>query len=198
MAQKARPKRRTLTHAERDSLRFAAETYYTLSPGDISLSAMCRVPQFENISPETMQRWAHDGGWLARRQQNQDSLRDMLRYRLAHSLVEDRVRHMEAQQWICDEGLSLLENDRLQPKGGWEGVAGAVVGTMRNMEQMRKDVVEELTSGLSAPNADASLGHVDDDISPEEARAAARALVEVRQRSLRALPAAGDVAQQAR
>lgn len=184
-------KARSATASEQDiePLRFAAEMYYTLTPGEVSLDAMASVSQFAHLGIKKLQQWADKDSWVARRAQHQDRMRSLLHRRLAQSLVDDRVKQMEDQQWICDEGMSMLENEMLQPKLGWEGMAGTVVATMRNMEQMRKDVITELSGGdAGSQEQQGTMSSFDESITQEEAAAAARALVEVRQKALRQMP----------
>lgn len=186
MPRAAKPKRRPLSAQERGSLRFAAETYYTFTSGDVSIAALSRMEEFAGVGEQTLQRWAKDGQWLLRRQQHQDHLRLLLRRRLSQSLIEDRVQQMEDQQRICDQGMGMMDDETLQPKGGWESVAGTVVSTMRNMEQMRQGLIAELSGG-QAPEAPMGGVGMSEPLDIDEARAAARALVETRQRKLRAM-----------
>jgi hypothetical protein len=179
------------TDAERDALRFAAETFYVLNPNEVSASSMCQMEQFSTVPVSTMVRWCDQGSWPVKRQDHLDTLRGMLRDRMAQRMVHSRIEQLDAMQDMWDQGIHMLADERLVPKLGWEGVAQTVLRIGHSINETRAQTAMDLL-GEQKP-ADATSQQVPHDMMPEleqdEAMAAARAIVEVRQRKLRALPA---------
>jgi hypothetical protein len=186
-AQKARSARRpTLSAGEKDLLRYAAETAYVLTPGEMTVAELCQQAPFNGVTRAAVQKWADEGNWVARRQEHLSDLRDRINVRIGQTLIEDRVQQIADQQRICDQGLDMLEDDALQPKS-FEGVAQMVVGTFRSMDQTRQSLAADIQSGLGRASVTPPT-EFREPIEASEAHAAARALVRARQQRLRNQP----------
>jgi hypothetical protein len=172
------PKHKKKGPAEMQALRHAAGLYYTLQPGAVSLEAMRLEPHFRDIPLATLQSWQVKDEWMQRREAHLDALRQSLSEKLGDELLQARFAQISDFNRVYGVALDMLQDDRLQPKS-WEGVARVMVSMAQGMDQYRIGAAQTLL-GTRRSGGEVLPTTSIPELSHEEARAAAAAIVTMR------------------
>lgn len=182
-----------------DWIREECKLIYTLSVEKVSLQDLCNHPRFKGqVSLKALQDWCQKESWVELRRQTAESWRVSVTEATGRELIEAR------REWLGN--LKVLGKhifDQLLPdkKGkfqleaqSYESMAQAfvkVVGLLDTMTQNSlDDVLPEPPQNVQASATEKSEVALKPDLTPEEARAGAHAILKLRLAEQRRLAAA--------
>lgn len=180
----AAPKRRALGDDHLHILRLLAEARCVLSAEPLDLRKVAADKDFDGITVQQLRAWSDAGKWNERRAEHLQRLRQQVQSKLAVALRRSRLQQLGAMRQIEHQGMLMLSDPNLTPKNGWESMANAVTRLSERIESMQASIGRDAAAGLVPVTASLTQGDVPADMMPElsddEARAAARAVVEMR------------------
>lgn len=100
------PVNRRLSRGEQQATRLAAEIYYTLDLGGVSVAQMAAMPQFSGVGAQTMSAWARAGDWESKRQDNRLRWADELKRKLSDQLIHHQYEEMMQLKAMHDQAYS--------------------------------------------------------------------------------------------
>lgn len=174
------------SEANYDWLRRLAENIYVTHPGHISWRKLAELPEFKGkIHPRTINRYCSEDDWVKKRKAYFDGLQEIIKNRVASAQVQARVDHLEKFSGIFEKMLARMED--VEPNS-MEGLATAIVRVGKFMEEMRVLVSAEIVpeKGTMAPGTTGSP--VPPELNADEARAAALAVIRMRQEASKKAP----------
>ena len=189
----AAPRRRAPTEDHLRILRLLAEARCVLSAEPLDLREVAADKDFDGVGVHQLRAWSDAGRWTERRAEHLQRLRQQVQSKLAVALRRSRLQQLRAMRQIEHQGMLMLSDPNLTPKNGWESMANAVARLSERIENMQTSIGRDAVAGLTPAVSQLAQGDVPADMLPElsdeEARAAARAVVEMR-RSHSSLPVA--------
>lgn len=189
---KARSKKKTAATPPRSkpsddhlrALQLAAETRCIFSAEPVDLRHLVDEEGFAGVTIQQLRAWADAGSWAQRRSRHLAQLRQQVQSKLSVALRKSRLQHLRSLRQLEYQGLMMLSDPNLVPKNGWESMANAVSRLGERIEKMQVSIGQEASVGLAAEVPVAQHGDLPSEMLPEltddEARAAARAVVEMR------------------
>lgn len=176
--------------ADEENLRFTAETYYTMSTDPVTVREMVRMDRFSGVTIAKMERWAEQGHWWDKRQSHLDGLRERLRVKMADGIARRRMDQIRAMEDLIQQGYAMLADKRLKPKNGWESVASTVLKINEAVDKWSVGVAQEVLPRISGSEpGDRLPSQVLPALNDDEARAAARTVVQMRRARANLSPA---------
>ncbi len=174
-------------------LRYAAGLYFTTDIRCGTIDQLQRHPVFQEVPLSTLYQWASRDKWIARREDLLNRWREMIEKKIGESIVQKRVKDLEKLERLFDVGFEQLEKNAVEAKS-WEGVAGALVKLMSLMDELREKIATQLNPAadmLMSPAA-SPVAQMAPKVTDDEARAAAKLIIQQRRAGIRAKMAKGD------
>lgn len=175
-----------------DTLRRWACQYYTLSVNQVSLSEMSKTPPFSRVPKRTLEKWSSDDGWVSKRREAQERIRQIVEQQLGNEIAQERMNQLKELQRVYDEGIRQLtdetEGGRLRANS-FEGAVGAVVRLADLMDTWREKLARQVGGVIESTEAGAGDG--DDRVytpapklSVDEARSVVKEILRMRRDSI--------------
>jgi hypothetical protein len=162
-------------------LRQLAGIQYSTSQAGITVPEMSRMPPFDHVSIRTLEGWCAYDHWEDKRKEYFARLRDQIEQRLAASVVETRVQHLQRIDSIAEAIIADIESKEVGYKSR-EGMITALVKLLEVGDRMREKVAARIAPKLDC----AGVLTLTAELSEDEARAAAKLIMKTRREKLRA------------
>jgi hypothetical protein len=161
------------------ALRYQAAVDYVTSMEDISLAELqSREPYCSAVGIKAIERWSREDGWRERRMKFMREMQAEAERKLHGGLVQARVKELERMQRIAqsmvDDILGTDEYPGVSPKSK-EGMVSSLVRLLDSADQVHPTFTGQ----------DQGRGQVAAQLSDEEARAAAEAIIRQRREKIR-------------
>ena len=143
----------SLSRRELAMLRYAAGTMFVTDYLGATVQDMRELRQFSAVSMRTMQRWAQEDQWLARRHHNLSLWHRLIEQRLGDWLTNDAVQRLRGLERLMTRLEELMGPGAVQTlrSSTWEGICAALVKVVRTTFQLREQLHQRLAPG-HAPN----------------------------------------------
>jgi uncharacterized FlaG/YvyC family protein len=206
-----KPKREiSMSAQELAAVRYSAELYYINDViGNISLRDLSELDRFKMIKLKTLEMWAQQDRWLAQRREKQARIKQGLEERISMQLIQSQLKQIDELQKIYDRAVAFARNSTVRPKS-FEQTAMVALKLSERMGNMRQDLSDKLAppaydqDETTQETGETKRRKLPDDvipqIPPDEAMAAAHAIMRARRSKLLGSPdtiAAADVPEDA-
>lgn len=165
------------------ALRYSAAVDYVTSVKDISIRELWTWPKYQHLALETLHRWSTEDNWWERRLKFMKEVQAEAEAKLHGGLVKARVQQMRRMEEIAQSMEDDILGQRVSPKSK-EGMASALVRVLDSAEQLRDKISDQVQPSYVGQNQ--RDGGVTAEVSEEEARAAATAIMAQRRERIRA------------
>jgi hypothetical protein len=166
--------------------RFAAGMYYTTDLKGATIEQLHRHPMWNRFSIYTLHQWSREDQWVERRRANMERWQRAIEARIGTEVVKARMADLGEVREIYQKMIKKLKGKALKARS-YEGMVSALVKLAELMdgwsERLSKEFVPEAPMG-----GELGIGHgheVKPSISAEEARVAAKAIMQDRRQQLR-------------
>ena len=147
----------------------------------ISVRELQKQPPFDQVSVVTMERWCNEDEWVRRRQQYFERIRADIESRIAEKMVQTRIEQLKQIDRQVEQVFTEVDGVKAKSK---EGLLTALVRLLEAGDGIREKLSKEVVP--------AHLGGVPQEtipltptLSEEEAREAARAVLQRRRMATR-------------
>jgi hypothetical protein len=165
--------------------------YYTDLVKRCTVKQMYESGLFPGVSLARLRAWATEDHWVELRKRYEAQYQHAMERQRGATLARERAKEMEKAQKQLDKMDRLLNGKKAPPAKTYEGMITARVRLAGHIEQLR-DVQLDQTLLLEPPphpgaegGAGPEVGRNKVDLSAEEAREAARAILKVRRERIR-------------
>lgn len=173
-------------------LRRLAELHYTTTQGKVSLASMAATHPFNEVSLSTLEIWCNEDNWVRKRQDFFSAIADEIKAKIHGAVVASRVEELKSLDKLRQDIYGTLlpspsdyedENGVITPPPvkSYEGLVSAFVKLSAFTDQLKDKVAAEI-----APDSASSGGGSQVQLSDDDIKAAARAIVLDRQAKLAA------------
>lgn len=168
-------------------LRWLAGLHYATSLSSTSVAEMARTDPFTLVSEKTLEAWSRKDRWIEKRHQYRDQIAEKIRAKLGDEHVRHHIRMLKDMQGVYERVVELLHSDDAPKPKSFESMLNSYTKLVLAIGEIRRDVI-----GFIAPrpelgtdrdgDSDSTAPHMVPEISEDEARIAAEAIL--RQRML--------------
>lgn len=168
-------------------LRYAAGMYYTTDLRGCTLEQLHRHPMFRVMSFHTIAKWAVEDRWTERRQINLEQWRRAIENKIGTELAQAYRTGLSKATRVFDMIFEKIENEVVEPKS-LEGLVTAFVKLADLMGDWNERIGKLIIPDMPAQQAMVAgpAEQAKPQLSQEEARAAAKLLIEMRRKEMRA------------
>lgn len=128
-----------------NALRYAAELYYTcdvMHSG--SVRELSQQPQFAHLSLRTLERWATEDRWVAKRRDKIALYRQAIEERLHDQIVDQQVAGLRELSGLYERALRFAMSPDGPPAKSFEGAARVALNLAEHLHQVRLDLAAHL------------------------------------------------------
>ena len=164
-------------------LRFAAGIVYTTDVHGITLDALSKIAPYNRVHPKTIDIWCAKDQWVARRAQIQLDWRKQIERKIGQEVVQQAITDLDTTNTLFEAAAEKLATNAAAPHS-YEGMLNASIKLMEWRSDLREKIynVAAPTPGGSAGQ---SAGMPTPNFSAEEARAAAKVIIQLRREQIR-------------
>lgn len=195
-------------------LRWMAGQIYATNMRGYSITEMKQLPIFQDIHLRTLEAWSLKDKWVENRREVQEKIRVQVENRIATEIAKHRSDQLKTMQTIFDDAIDkLMPKPRLatdgngkpvlDPEGNetyfpgaapdvksYEGLVNAITRLSEVLDSQRERLGETLTPQMFVGDDDEGMGSagatpIQPQLSQEEARAAAKLLIQMRRDKMR-------------
>lgn len=167
-------------------LRAKAGAIYVVDGTFPTVEDICNHPHFAEITLSQMRRWASLDRWAEARKEYWEGINQGVRKKLGNELIQQRLKMLKDCGMIYDQNIDIiLGNSGLNapPAKSYESFLRAHTGLIKTMAEMGRDVIDTVVPPLTPNTASQDeIPRVTPELTAEEARVAALAVVEQRRR----------------
>lgn len=153
---------KALSRRELETLRKNAELIFTSDPSNRNLAELQRDPRFQAVTLETLEQWAREDGWEAKRSSFIETWNKEAQRRLGKKYAAERVNDLGKLERVSAILMEKLMDEALQAKSV-EGAANALVNVLKMKDDLLVKVADEILpkqeqapAGLAAIPANAT------------------------------------------
>lgn len=172
-----------LISGEQDArvLRLYAGHCYATDLGGCTIAGLHQIEPFTYIPRTTLRTWSQEDDWQGQRQRFRESLSHKLADKVADVITQDRVDQVQAVMREADRVLDMMRVAAV-PKS-YEGMAGVWLKMQEFLEDMRTKMATVVSQ--SPLGEEHGVANIQTNLTEEEAKEAARAVVKFRQAEIR-------------
>jgi hypothetical protein len=173
--------------SQRLYLRHMAAVHYVTSRRDISIPDLAKLTPFDSVAVRTLETWALEDNWEARRQQYFADIGRDIEDRIRKHISEVKVRQLQQIDYLFDK--LMRASDQTLPKS-LEGLAMAIVRLLEAGNTLRDQIAgpaSEAAGGGSGDGADP--GESTDGMTDDQVREVALAVAQQRHKNQLSVPA---------
>lgn len=163
------------------SLRHRALLFYCYENQASSIASMSQQAPFNQVALRTLECWSAADRWQERRQQAQERWAIRVQERIGNQLVQKRVDQLRSLEKLDVQIGEFLESGSLEFKSLESGIS-ALVRLAQCMDDLREKVLGDLPRARPQTPEKALVP----DLTPDEAREAAKAILEIRRNRMSA------------
>lgn len=166
--------------------RAAAVVYITDVVHYCTIEQLAKMPMFEHLSLGVYKRWAKLDRWSEQRKRFETMLNDRAEREMANKLLRERRAELEKAHALYQDMIGTLSNKKTRPEPkSFEGMVGAFVKLGQYIEALRVVTLDNMDLFKTTPvegegEQQEVVRKIHPDLSPEEMRAAASAILEAR------------------
>lgn len=155
-------------------LRELAAVHFITSSSSLTIDQMHAMPEFSSVPLARLKAWANEGSWQLKRNAFFNKLASQTRQKFESDLMKARQRDLGDLERLRRRAIEHLDSESVQPKS-WEGVAKALLDTMKIRETITQTIAAELGPAPQDKITPESVG-----TTPEELQLAAKAILAAR------------------
>lgn len=164
-------------------LRHSAGMHYVTNLGGLSIRELNQIPPYDQVGQSTLERWSVEDEWLARRQRYFAEITAEAEKRLQEKVVRARVRSLARTEEIATQIADEIAAGTVEAKSK-EGLITALVRLLGLNEELRDKIAAQVVPTHLGGVSQETIP-VTPKLSPEEARAAASAIIQQRRNATR-------------
>jgi hypothetical protein len=164
------------------ALRNLAGLHYVQDLGRCSLDALNQVSMFATVPRRTLERWCAVDRWVERRADFWKNVEQVVVHSLATELVDARRAELDDLSQLRADVLRRIHGKSAAAKS-FEGLCRVLIELGRRVDEV-KDGMSELVKARAAASAVRPVG-LAAKLTPQEARAAAMAIIHHRRDEMR-------------
>jgi hypothetical protein len=165
--------------------RIEAGLAYMSDPKCGSIEKLSQDPRFMHVNKRTLERWASEDKWVARRQKFLDTWSRRAARKLGSELCKVRQAELNHLLEIQMLGMEKVRDELTLPKS-WEGVVKVLIDANRRIEEVSTNIGNELMPPGSEAGA---LTAGQTSMTDEERSAARKAILASRRQGMRVVNA---------
>jgi len=178
--------------SQRLYLRHMAAVHYVPSRRDISIPDLAKLTPFDSVAVRTLETWALEDNWEARRQQYFADIGRDIEDRIRKHISEVKVRQLQQIDYLFDK--LMRASDQTLPKS-LEGLAMAIVRLLEAGNTLRDQLAGPAAEAAGGGAADGQeAGATADGMTDAQVREVALAVAQQRRKDQLALPAPAESA----
>jgi hypothetical protein len=167
-------------------LRAQAGWMYTTNEKLPTVQDICELPMFREVEVKQMQHWCGADRWNERRKEFWDGINQGVRKKLGNELIQRKIEMLEDCGKIYDQNIDMIMGnsglERPQPKN-YESLLRAHTNLLKTMVIMGHDVIDVVVPAVTPETVTLEdIPKIAPELTAEEARIAALAVVEQRRR----------------
>ena len=162
-------------------LRVQAQIHYVYVDQTISLARMAVSPPFDAVPLRTLEYWSATDRWTEQRRQFEEDVTARVRDKVCDELVQKRVDQLDNLEKVEKEILTALKAGKIQ----WRSKESAVHAFVR-LALAVDGLREKILTDLPGARSQGQEKMLTPSLSPDEVRAAVKAILETRRKRKRA------------
>lgn len=173
-------------------VRWSAAHYYASNLDGVSIRDMAEHPAFGIVSKSTIERWSREDKWLERRRDMQERIRVQVEGAISTDIARQRSEQLLTLQTIFVDAVSKLipkgKKGQIPEVKSYEGLVNAVTRLAETLDSHRERLGETIIPQMFTPSADEAVDvksiTVKPQLTPDEARAAAKLMIKMRREEI--------------
>lgn len=168
-------------------LRRLALVYYCFEAPGTSIAQMAVHPPFNGVSRRTLENWSVKDRWADRRHKAEEALEAEFQKKMGAEHIQKRRAQLESLEEVEKDILEFLESGRAKMQS-FEGGVRALIRLAEFMDALREKVLGYLPGTHTGTPENVLVP----DLTRDEAREAAQAILEHRRKNRPSAPATQD------
>jgi hypothetical protein len=165
-------------------LRARAGMIFMVDPSMPTVDDICQHPEFAEINPATMRRWAHDDQWQDKRQEFRERINEGVRKRIGNELIQQQIRILKDCDALYNQNMDYLTGQsgvEVPAPKSYESLLRAHTTFIKTISEMGREVIDVVVPPAVPQGESADeVQRVIPELTSEEARVAALAVVQQR------------------
>lgn len=163
-------------------LRRVAAIKYSSNPHGIKLEELCRDPVFRDVPIDLLKQWYVADKWEDQRSHFFDLIRENLQERLIDPILNEQSRIMDVLENL--EKMALYELTNHKPRmNSFEGGIKAILQILMAREQLATSMISTVMPKVADRTMDKIKDNIED-LSDDELRIAAHAIIKARNQKI--------------